>query len=89
MPYLMGSVNHTDWQARKATIQAVKLLVQSVSQKEMLMEYKTDLVRLLHPAKSDKFKPVREAAGDALAQVRLIPEPLNQRHSNLATFSPH
>jgi hypothetical protein len=42
---------------------------------------------VVNERKSDKFKPVREMAAEAIVAVRMIPD--YDRSQNLATFSPN
>lgn len=66
------------------------MLVRACENKEKLVHFKNDLIELLNPLKSDKFKPVREAVCECLNQVRTIPDILSHRERiNMATFSPN
>ena len=65
------------------------LLVKSYQNKGRLSLLKLDMLNLLNPAKSDKYRPVRESAAECMVLVRNIPDPLVSRNTNLATFSPN
>lgn len=66
LPNLMNHSQSQDWQARKAAIQAIMMLIRATRHKESLMQLKPDLIEVLNPLKSDKFKPVREIACECL-----------------------
>ena len=58
-----------------------------MNDKSQLAVFKHALLPAVNERKSDKFKPVREMAAEAIVAVRMIPD--YDRSQNLATFSPN
>jgi hypothetical protein len=66
------------------------VLIRGTRDKERLTHLKLDIVDLLTPLKSDKYRPVREIAAECLHHVKQIPDPMSSRQNgNTATFSPN
>jgi hypothetical protein len=76
LPVFMGHVQHNDWLARKAAILGIALLVEAAQNKQRLSCVKNDLLHLLGPMRSDKYKPVRESTTEAIIEVKKIPDEL-------------